>query len=100
LAALAYFAIITLPTLDACHCASANAWYREIHALLKEKKKRNREKKGKQKKMDTVERGAIRDEKDARLRDGQAGDVEKGGVNGGAGDGEDMMGTSSSLQSF
>jgi len=50
--------------------------------------------------MDTVERGAIRDEKDARLRDGQAGDVEKGGVNGGAGDGEDMMGTSSSLQSF
>jgi len=47
--------------------------------------------------MDTVERGAIRDEevgKDARLRDGPAGDVEKAGVNGVAGDGEDMMGTS------
>ena len=45
--------------------------------------------------MDTLERGAIRDEevgKDARLRDGPAGDVEKAGVNGVAGDGEDMMG--------
>jgi len=45
--------------------------------------------------MDTVERGAIRDEehaKDAQSRDGRAGDVEKGGVDGVAGDGEDMMG--------
>lgn len=53
--------------------------------------------------MDTVERGAIRDEeigKHAQLRDGQTGDVEKAGVNGGAGDGEDMMGKSSSLYFF
>jgi len=45
--------------------------------------------------MDTVERGAIRDEqhaKDAQSRDGRAGDVEKAGVDGVAGDGEDMMG--------
>ncbi|KAI4680403.1 uncharacterized protein J4E84_008051 [Alternaria hordeiaustralica] len=48
--------------------------------------------------MDTVERGAIRDEKDAQLRDGQAGDVEKAGINGVAGDGEDLMGNNPSTQ--
>ena len=45
--------------------------------------------------MDTVERGAIRDEelaKDAQSRDGRAGDVEKAGVDGVAGDEKGMMG--------
>ena len=44
--------------------------------------------------MNTLERGAIRDDKEGSdgLRDGQVGDVEKAGVNGVAGDGEDMMG--------